>query len=730
MPVISNLGRRSLPGKMMTLFMYLALTVLGTTMVVPFLITVSSSISNDYDYERFRPLPRYLHSQEDRFAKGLVRYFNSYAKWYEQLNIRYTDIPANWTSWREIGRDIEGTDKLAARYLNPSEEELVRWKRIAADYSDFALTYPVADSLTTVGDLEAASFIKAHYTNLFQKQNPEAAAEMSKAELRAAALELMNETWGIPMTNFYLIGFETSEGRRPYWQQSWFPSLSEPKYRDYLRVKEAAAFHVFTPGVESKWFAWVEANHPDAHPIPTLVQMVDESDPLWQERFSSFRREVAPATPTVPFGMRAIWYSYFTTDEARDAFGLELGKLFDVNVYNRAANTNYTDLAQIPFPPPAETTPVIREMWRDFVENRYPVRLITVDVTPELEDEYQAFLEERFKTLDYANRMLNTSMESWEEFKLAREALYGPEEDQVRSVWSDFVKKLPVENRQIHSSEISYQAFLMERYGTVEAVNAAYGWELAHLHEASPPFDIAYAVTFLQNEWSLSLLPIAHNYDFILTFMFERGRAIFVTIVLIVLTILMTLTVNPMAAYALSRFSLPNKDKIVLFLLATMAFPAMVSAIPAYLLMRDLGLLNTFFALILPGAANGMSIFILKGFFDSLPQELYEAATIDGAKEWQIFLIITMPMMKPILAINALNAFIAAYNGWQWALIICQDQDMWTLSVWMYQASQWWSLTTPWLVMAGFVIVSIPTLVVFMFCQKIIMRGIIVPSMK
>ena len=73
-----------------------------------------------------------------------------------------------------------------------------------------------------------------------------------------------------------------------------------------------------------------------------------------------------------------------------------------------------------------------------------------------------------------------------------------------------------------------------------------------------------------------------------------------------------------------------------------MAFPAMISAIPAYLLMRDLGLLNTFFALVLPGAANGMAIFMLKGFFDSLPPELYEAATIDGAKEWQIFLIITL----------------------------------------------------------------------------------------
>ena len=202
-----------------------------------------------------------------------------------------------------------------------------------------------------------------------------------------------------------------------------------------------------------------------------------------------------------------------------------------------------------------------------------------------------------------------------------------------------------------------------------------------------------------------------------------------VTILLIAMTIALTITVNPLAAYALSRFRIRGHNQILIFMLATMAFPAMVSAIPAYLLMRDIGLLNTYWALVLPGAANGMSIFILKGFFDSLPMELFEAATIDGASEMQIFRIIAMPMVKPILAINCLHAFIGAYNGWQWALLICQKQSMWTIAVWMYQASTWWN-NSPWIVSAGFVIVSIPTMLVFIFCQKIILRGIIIPSMK
>lgn len=201
------------------------------------------------------------------------------------------------------------------------------------------------------------------------------------------------------------------------------------------------------------------------------------------------------------------------------------------------------------------------------------------------------------------------------------------------------------------------------------------------------------------------------------------------TIVLVVLSILVTLTVNPLAGYALSRFRLRASEKIVVFCLATMAFPAAVAAIPGFLLLRDLGLLNTFWALVLPGAANGMAIFLLKGFFDSLPKELYEAATIDGAPEWQVFWKISIPLVKPILAVNMLGAFISSYNGWEWALIVCQDPRMWTVSVWTYQFHQTLG-AAPFVVMAAFILNSLPVLLVFLACQKIILRGIILPQMK
>ena len=243
------------------------------------------------------------------------------------------------------------------------------------------------------------------------------------------------------------------------------------------------------------------------------------------------------------------------------------------------------------------------------------------------------------------------------------------------------------------------------------------------------PFDLACLVTFKENERPLFLSSLGANYRFVIDYLLLRGRAVLNTVVLVLLTLLAALTINPLAAYALSRFQMKQTPAIILFMLATMAFPAAVSIIPGYLLMRDLHILNSYWALVLPGIANGMSIFLLKGFFDSLPPELYEAATLDGAKEWQVFLRITLPLSKPILAVIALNSFIGAYNSWEWALVVCQNPKMWTMAVWLYQFNATWG-TQPWAVMASFVIVSLPVFLMFILCQNIILRGIILLQMK
>lgn len=374
---------------------------------------------------------------------------------------------------------------------------------------------------------------------------------------------------------------------------------------------------------------------------------------------------------------------------------------------------------------PADAT---NPAWQTFVKTAYPKRLLRVKCTPEVAQLWREYLVKTCKTPEHYARLTGAPAPvSLEEIPLKAY------ENSV--LWRNFVGMLPFDCLETTSPEAAWQAFLKTRYGTLEALNQVYkdkygkAFCATDWREVAMPFAQAFAVTYAECGWELFWKDITANYRTVCDVLFLRGQAWWNTIVLVVLTILATLTVNPLAAYALSRFRLRHTEGILLFLLATMAFPAAVTAIPGFLLIRELGLLNTFAALVLPTVANGLSIFILKGFFDALPRELYEAATIDGASEWQIFRHITLPMTTPILAVNALNAFVAAYNSWEWALLVCQRQSHWTLSVWLYQMSRQFG-GTPWVVMAGFVLVSIPTALVFLLCQRVILRGIVLPSMK
>jgi len=141
----------------------------------------------------------------------------------------------------------------------------------------------------------------------------------------------------------------------------------------------------------------------------------------------------------------------------------------------------------------------------------------------------------------------------------------------------------------------------------------------------------------------------------------------------------------------------------------------------------NVSLLNTFAALILPRMANGYAIFLLKGFFDSLPEELFEAGKIDGATELRMFWQVAFPLCKPIFAVMALQTFTAIYGSYIWALVVCQSDKMWTLMVYIFQLQQF---APQHVTMAATVLASIPTLLVFIFAQKTIMRGIIIPAYK
>ena len=402
--------------------------------------------------------------------------------------------------------------------------------------------------------------------------------------------------------------------------------------------------------------------------------------------FNAFPRDLYPDAP-------AGWTSWSCV--AKDARGVSEFTARELAPYRDEKNRAAAELAA-------------REFLRALVSA--PSRATICHYDPR---DVAAFVKEKYGTVEALNAAWPVRYRSFFDVSFAVEARLPPERTEGDDAKSECWRAL---KRRYAEDALAHGDF----------VSRTLPYPLA---EHAAEVRAALAVQFLAHGWRDTFSSVLANYRLVGDYLFLRGRAFANTILLVILSILASLTVNPLAAYALSRFRMRATEKILLFLLATMAFPAAVTAIPGFLLIRDLGLLNTFAALVLPTVASGMSIFILKGFFDALPRELYEAATIDGAGEWTIFRRITLPMTTPILAVNALNAFIHAYSSWEWAFLVCQKESHWTLAVWMYQMSQTFA-HQPWCVMAGFVLVSIPTAVVFLVCQKVILRGIVLPSMK
>ena len=335
-----------------------------------------------------------------------------------------------------------------------------------------------------------------------------------------------------------------------------------------------------------------------------------------------------------------------------------------------------------------------------------------VRIGAEAEAGWRAFLAARYVDLPTFRRITHLEADDWSGVTLpAAWADSGP----LRTDWEAFLQgwndaedvlhRVPVEALSLHSPDLTWR----ETTGT------------------APPIREADALTFEVHRREIRRLFLFQHLGTVWEILILDGRGLGNTVFYCAMAVLLALIVNPLAAYALSRFRPPNAYALLLFLLLTMAFPPMVTQIPVFLMLRDFGLLNTFWALLLPGMAHGYSIFLLKGFFDSLPRDLYESAALDGAGELRMFWMITFSLSKPILAVIALSAFVNAYTNFMFALLICQDESMWTLMVWLYQLQQTYG---PGVMNAAFVLAALPTLLVFLLAQNLIMRGIVIPVEK
>ena len=409
MPILAHIGKRTLRGRLAVVTIYALLSLMGVTMVVPFLITVSGSMTNDFDYDRFHPVPRYLWSKTDRFAKGLVYFFNVYHDWPEQMRARFRTMPEHWSTWANAGQDDAGVRALVEPYLNVSDEEFERWKIIAADYGEFAHHYPVEDLLPAMRDVEATPLLLEKYKTLWLRNNPGEAKRISNRKLEVRALELLEETWGMPLESVYGIEFEMVEGRLPYWHQSWFPQ-DDPKYRDYEWLKGALRNGYAQPGVRKSWLKFLQMNGVTTERERDVFPVDVHTDPAIRDLWLEFKKAHAPAGRSSPLAMRVVWRKFLQSEEVIELLGLGAGEQFDIDFYNRLSGTDYRSMFDTPFPPPADAPEALRDLWVRFVETRYPLRLTSLSVTPDLQGQYETFLQDRFKTIENANRMLGISL--------------------------------------------------------------------------------------------------------------------------------------------------------------------------------------------------------------------------------------------------------------------------------------------------------------------------------
>jgi multiple sugar transport system permease protein len=183
------------------------------------------------------------------------------------------------------------------------------------------------------------------------------------------------------------------------------------------------------------------------------------------------------------------------------------------------------------------------------------------------------------------------------------------------------------------------------------------------------------------------------------------------------------LVVASMAAYALARMEFPGKRLLTALIIATIFIPPIVLLIPNYVIVAELGWLDSLPAVIVPGAAGAFGVFFLRQFFVSLPLELEEAARLDGANRFQIFWKVILPLSRPALATLALLSFLVNWNDFLWPLYVLFSPERLTLQPGLATLQSAFS-TNYATIMVGGVIASVPVLIMYIIAQRFVIEGV------
>jgi multiple sugar transport system permease protein len=186
---------------------------------------------------------------------------------------------------------------------------------------------------------------------------------------------------------------------------------------------------------------------------------------------------------------------------------------------------------------------------------------------------------------------------------------------------------------------------------------------------------------------------------------------------------------SALAGYALARLSFPGRRFLLLLIIATLVIPFQLLVIPIFLVLKWGGMINTYWALILPTAANGFGIFLMRQYFQTIPVELEDAAALDGASPWQILWYILLPLARPALVTLFLFTFIGEWNDLFKPLVFTTRPELRTVQLALAELQE--QFTNNWqLLMAGVAIATLPVVILFILGQRQFIRGIATTGMK
>jgi multiple sugar transport system permease protein len=187
--------------------------------------------------------------------------------------------------------------------------------------------------------------------------------------------------------------------------------------------------------------------------------------------------------------------------------------------------------------------------------------------------------------------------------------------------------------------------------------------------------------------------------------------------------------INGFAGYAFAKLRFAGRDRVFRALTLALVVPAQVGMLPLFLLLREMGLVNTYAGVIIPYIANVLGIFMTRQYMLSIPDELLQAARVDGANELRVFWSVVMPLARPILVTLAAFTFLSSWNDFMWPLVALSDDAKYTLPVALASLSGEHVQDTE-LMMAGSVLTILPALAVFLVFQRAYVRGILGGSVK